>query len=85
MDLWSDAPETVSEDWLSQSEVARSLRVSVLRIGLMIANGTLDPVEHPELGAGVSGTSVERHLAWRRSASLKDRVVRGGRIALGWL
>lgn len=49
-----------SDAWLSQFDAATTLRVSVFRIGLLVTNRKLTPVQNAQGQAGVSVDSVER-------------------------
>ena len=42
--------------WVSQREAARELNVSVLRVGLLLANEHLEPAEDSERNMGVTST-----------------------------
>lgn len=72
-------------DWMSQFEAAEALKVSVLRVGNLIANRHLVPAENERGEAGVTRDSVDREWAWRSTASRVRRAVRLLRDLVNWL
>jgi hypothetical protein len=77
MRYWPDPPTQVLDaDWVSQFDAADSLGISLLQVGLLLANGHLDPAEDPEGIAGVTKISLELEKDWRESASFRDKVMR---------
>lgn len=82
---WDDPPVTVeANQWVAQPDAADILGVSVLRVGMLIANGHLEPVERSDGYAGVSRTSVEDERRWRSSTGLRKRLFRCLRDCLRW-
>ena len=86
MDNWSNAPTSVStpHQWASQPEAAAQLNVSLARIGLIIANGHLQPATSPTGEAGVTATSLATELQWRRNATLGQKTFRIIRDTFHW-
>jgi len=77
MKNWAVPPRVVPEDeWTSQDEAARELNISHFSLGLLLATGILHPAERNEGGRGVTRKSVETEVNWRRTATLRQRIVR---------
>ena len=87
MDNWSNAPTPAStpDQWASQPEAAAQLNVSLARIGLIIANGHLQPATSPTGEAGVTATSLASELQWRREATFLAKVLRTVRDTIHWV
>ena len=82
---WSHAPLEVSaEDWVSQPAAARTLGVPVLSIGWLIACEHLEPADGPE-GPGVTRSSLDREVAWRKDARWRDRLARSVKNLVRWV
>jgi hypothetical protein len=77
--------DRVEDDlWMSQPEAARQLGIALIRIGALIANGHLTPVENPVGRAGVSIASVQAERIWRENAPLRAKVARLLTDAISW-
>jgi hypothetical protein len=82
---WSDAPLEVSaEDWVSQSDAARTLGIPVLFVGWLIACEHLEPADGPE-GRGVTRSSLDGEVAWRNAARWRDRLARWVKDVVRWV
>jgi hypothetical protein len=68
-----------STEWASQFDAAKSLDVSMVRVGLLIAGGRLEPAHDPLGRAGVTTSSLEREHTRRAGRGLVRRL----RIAVG--
>jgi hypothetical protein len=66
--LRSHTPTVDGEQWMSQFQAADALGVSMMRVGLLIQSGQLEPVHNPAGQAGVSTTSVKREQQRRHGA-----------------
>ncbi|RFU39762.1 DNA-binding protein [Actinomadura logoneensis] len=53
---------------MPQQEAADRLGIGIARVGLLIANGHLEPVKVPVGGPFVTTASVEAERAWRDNA-----------------
>lgn len=74
---WPRPPAPVADDeCVSQNEAAEQLDVSMLRLGLRIAKGHLDPCENESGVAGVTVASVAREVEWRAHATFVDKARR---------
>lgn len=87
MQRWDNPPiEVKDEEWLSQQEAAERLGLfSTLSVGLRIAEGSLQAATSERFGPGVTRSSVERELQWRRSASFPKRMWKALRRVLRWI
>jgi hypothetical protein len=82
---WSNAPsEVAAGDWVSQPDAAQALGVPVLSIGWLIACEHLEPAEGPER-RGVTRSSLEREVAWRKDARWRDRLARLVKNVVRWI
>lgn len=82
---WANAPVTAADaDWLSQPDAARLLGMATGRIGLLIANGHLEPAHNHAGWAGVTRQSVEIERQWREQSTLGKRFSRVFRDLLHW-
>lgn len=81
----TNVPQVGSPAWVSQREAARRLNVSVLRVGLLIANEHLEPAEDGERNMGVTLISLAAERRWRRETPLALRLLRPFRDAVNWL
>lgn len=85
MNRWQNAPVSVQHDeWVSQAEAAIRLRVALLRIGLTIPTGHLEPATSPDGEPGVSATSLAVELEWQRQATWLPRLLRFARDMVHW-
>ena len=73
---YSNVPQMESPAWVSQRQAARELSVSVLRIGLLMANEHLEPAEDSERNMGVTRISLDAERRWRRETPLAIRFLR---------
>lgn len=71
-------------EWLSQAEAARELRMSRLRIPLLLANDHLSAAKDSCDRPGVTVSSVVAEKSWRTSASFAARFKRLCQDILGW-
>jgi len=81
------APTVERSDFLTQEEAARvlSARAGTLSVGAMIARRILEPAFLPDGTEGVSRSSVEEEVEWRRTASFVRRLSRRIGGILHWL
>ena len=81
-------------DWVSQHDAGIELQVAIFTIGMLIANGHLEPaeteghlfgieVQGPEMG--VTRRSLEIEKRWRRETPRWRRWRRGVKNTRGWL
>ena len=64
------------EAWSSQSEAVRRLGVTLIRVGILIANRRLIPAENPAGQAGVTTVSVQAEETWRAKAMKRAKLAR---------
>lgn len=77
--------DTVEDDaWMSQPEVARRLGVTLIRVGMLIANRRLIPAENPAGQAGVTTASVQAEEAWRVNATKRAKLARLLKDTINW-
>jgi hypothetical protein len=69
---------------VGQYEAAQELNVTVLRVGLLIANQHLDGAEDLERNMGVTRVSLDAELRSRRETPLAIRLLRPLRDAVNW-
>lgn len=85
MRRWSNAPREVSaEVWVSQTHAAQRLGVSMVSVGWLIACEHLEAAEGPD-GPGVTRSSLDREVAWRRDATWRHRIARWGKNVIRWV
>jgi hypothetical protein len=86
MKNWAVPPRVVPVDeWMSQDEAARELNISHFSLGLLLATGVLHPAECYEGGRGVTRKSLEAEVNWRRTATLRQRVMRKVRYVVHFI
>lgn len=72
-----DRPPAVDNDeWLSFNEAAESLRVSTRRLRAAITAGSVVRASNYAGHVGVTRSSVERELEWRRNSTKSERTRR---------
>ncbi|WP_328978459.1 DNA-binding protein [Streptomyces canus] len=77
--------DTVKDDaWMSQPEAARRLGVTLIRVGMLIANRRLIPAENPSGQAGVTTASVQAEETWRANATKSAKFVRLLKDTINW-
>ena len=77
--------DTVEDDaWMSQPEAARHLGVTLIRVGMLIANRRLIPAENPAGRAGVTTASVQTEETWRANATKRAKLTRPLKDTINW-
>jgi hypothetical protein len=77
--------DTVEDDaWSSQPEAARRLGVTLIRVGMLIANRRLIPAENPAGQAGVTTASVQAEETWRANATKRAKLARLLKDTINW-
>jgi hypothetical protein len=77
--------DTVEDDaWMSQPEAARHLGVTLIRVGMLIANRRLIPAENPAGQAGVTTASVQAEETWRANATKRAKLTRLLKDTINW-
>ncbi|MEU9367166.1 DNA-binding protein [Streptomyces avermitilis] len=77
--------DTVEDDaWMSQPEAARRLGVTLIRVGMLIANRRLIPAENRSGQAGVITASVQAEETWRANASRRAKFARLLKDTINW-
>ncbi|WP_327318859.1 DNA-binding protein [Streptomyces sp. NBC_01235] len=77
--------DTVEDDaWMSQPEAARHLGVTLIRLGMLIANRRLIPAENPAGRAGVTTASVQAEESWRANAPTRAKLARLLKDTINW-
>ncbi|KQX69504.1 hypothetical protein ASD48_40520 [Streptomyces sp. Root1310] len=77
--------DTVKDDaWMSQPEAARHLGVTLIRVGMLIANRRLTPAENPAGQAGVTTASVQAEKTWRANATQRAKLTRLLKDTINW-
>lgn len=83
---WSNPPVACPDnEWMSQSEAARELGISIVRVGWRIACGYLTPAHNSKHEAGVTRTSVELDRDWLAAASWKSKSFRTFKGLVRWI
>ncbi|MBM9507924.1 DNA-binding protein [Actinacidiphila acididurans] len=62
--------------WMSESEAARQLGVSVLRIGALVSCDHLTLAKNPAGHVGITAASVRTEKHWKQTASRKAKLIR---------
>ncbi|MCX4853762.1 DNA-binding protein [Streptomyces canus] len=70
--------------WMSQPEAARRLGVTLIRVGMLIANRCLIPAENPAGQAGVTTASVQAEETWRVNATRRAKLARLLKDTINW-
>jgi hypothetical protein len=70
--------------WMSQPEAARRLGVTLIRVGMLIANRRLIPAENPAGQAGVTTASVQAEETWRANATKRAKLARLAKDTINW-
>ena len=77
--------DTVEDDaWMSQPEAARHLGVTLIRVGMLIANRRLIPAENPAGQAGVTTASVQAEETWQANATKRAKLARFLKDTINW-
>lgn len=77
--------DIVEDDaWSSQPEAARSLGITLIRVGMLIANRRLIPAENPAGQAGVTTASVQAEETWRANATKRAKLARLLKDTINW-
>ena len=77
--------DTVEGDaWMSQPEAACHLGVTLIRVGMLIANRRLMPAENPAGQAGVTTASVQAEETWRANATKRAKLARLLKDTINW-
>ncbi|MFJ6076268.1 DNA-binding protein [Streptomyces sp. NPDC093065] len=77
--------DTVEDDaWMSQPEAARHLGVTLIRVGMLLANRRLIPAENPAGQAGVTVASVQAEETWRANAKGRAKFARLLKDTINW-
>ncbi|WP_121709075.1 DNA-binding protein [Streptomyces sp. E5N91] len=77
--------DTVEDDaWMSQPEAARRLGVTLIRVGMLLANRRLIPAENPAGQAGVTIASVQAEETWRANAKKWAKLARLLKDTINW-
>lgn len=89
------AASVPAREWMSQSDAASSLGVSVASVGWLLACGHLEPAEcaertyglatGPSLEPGVTRASVDKEVMWRSEASVGKRWLCRLKDMLNWI
>ncbi len=66
-------PTVADAEWESQFDAAKSLKIGMYRVGVLITGGQLAPVHNAKGQAGVSTESVDRQITRRAGAGLSRR------------
>ncbi|MGA5418027.1 DNA-binding protein [Streptomyces pseudogriseolus] len=70
--------------WMSQPDAARHLGVTLIRVGMLIANRRLIPAENPAGQAGVTTASVQAEETWRANATKRAKLTRLLKDTINW-
>ncbi|WP_333735688.1 DNA-binding protein [Streptomyces sp. IBSBF 2806] len=77
--------DTVEDDaWMSQPDAARHLGVTLIRVGVLIANRRLIPAENPAGRAGVTTAGVLAEETWRANATKRAKLTRLLKDTINW-
>ncbi|MEW2051067.1 DNA-binding protein [Streptomyces sp. NPDC005476] len=78
--------DTAEDDaWMSQREAARHLGVTLIRVGMLIANRRLIPTESLAGQAGVTTASVQAEETWRATATKRAKLARLLKDTINWV
>jgi|tagenome__1003787_1003787.scaffolds.fasta_scaffold15828711_2 hypothetical protein len=70
--------------WMSQPEAARRLGVTLIRVGMVIANRPLIPAKNPAGQDGVTTASVQAEETWRANAPKRAKLARLLKDTINW-